>query len=137
YLQRISGPMLDRIDIHVEVPRLKQNELISKAPGEPSASIRARVKASRIIQNRRFAGTKIFCNAHMTPRHMKQHCKLNQDAENMLKQAIEQLHLSARAYDRILKLSRTIADLACSDDIRVEHIAEAVQYRSLDRKYWN
>lgn len=137
YLQRISGPLLDRIDIHIEVPRLKQNELISKAPGESSASIRARVRNSRDIQNARFAGTKIYCNAQMTPRQMKQYCKLNQDAENMLKQAIEHLHLSARAYDRILKLSRTIADLAASEDIRVEHIAEAVQYRSLDRKYWS
>lgn len=137
YLQRISGPMLDRIDIHIEVPRLKQNELINKAPGEPSANIRARVRNARDIQNKRFAGTKIFCNAQMTPRHLKLHCKLNVDAESMLKQAIEQLHLSARAYDRILKLSRTIADLGSSEDIRVEHIAEAVQYRSLDRKYWS
>lgn len=137
YLQRISGPLLDRIDIHIEVPRLKQNELISKAPGESSANIRARVRHARELQNHRFAGTKIFCNAQMTPRHMKMHCKLNDDGESMLKQAIEHLHLSARAFDRILKLSRTIADLGGSENICVEHIAEAVQYRSLDRKYWS
>ncbi|MHB9037763.1 MAG: YifB family Mg chelatase-like AAA ATPase [Armatimonadota bacterium] len=136
YLQRISGPLLDRIDIHVEVPRLKHDELMTKAPGEQSANIRARVKTAREVQNVRFSGSKIFCNAQMTPRHMKQHCKLNSDAEALLKQAIETLHLSARAFDRILKLSRTIADLACSEAVGIEHVAEAVQYRSLDRKYW-
>lgn len=136
YLQRISGPLLDRIDIHVEVPRLKQDELMSRLPGEPSQNIRARVKEARDIQNARFSGSKIYCNAQMTPRHMKLWCKLSPDAEGMLKQAIEQLRLSARAYDRILKLSRTIADLAHAETIGIEHIAEAVQYRSLDRKYW-
>lgn len=136
YLQRISGPLLDRIDIHVEVPRLKQDELLSKHGGEPSHKVRDRVKAARRIQDRRFEGTKAFCNAQMTSRQMKQHCVLSSDAEAMLKQAIEHLRLSARAFDRILKLSRTVADLAESDSIGIEHVAEAVQYRSLDRKYW-
>ena len=136
YLQRISGPLLDRIDIHIEVPRLKTDELTNKAPGEPSAAIRARVRTARDRQYARFSGSKIYCNAQMTSRHMKVFCRLKDDAEAMLKQAIDHLRLSARAYDRILKLSRTIADLAGADDIGVEHIAEAVQYRSLDRKYW-
>ncbi|MCX6345856.1 MAG: YifB family Mg chelatase-like AAA ATPase [Armatimonadetes bacterium] len=136
YLQRISGPLLDRIDIHVEVPRLKQDELMSKSSGEPSSNIRARVRAAREIQYERFAGTKIFVNAQMNTKQMKVHCKLNLDAESMLKLAIEHLKLSARAFDRILKMSRTIADLSCAETIGVEHIAEAVQYRSLDRKYW-
>ncbi len=136
YLQRISGPLLDRIDIHIEVPRLKTDELTSKAAGEPSAAIRARVCAARERQQARFAGSKIHCNAQMTSRHIKAFCRLSEDAEAMLKQAIDHLRLSARAYDRVLKLSRTIADLAGVDQIGVEHIAEAVQYRSLDRKYW-
>ena len=136
YLQRISGPLLDRIDIHLEVPRLKQEELMSKTPGEPSSFIRTRARNARELQHARFSGSKIYCNAQMNSRHMKLYCKLAPDAEAMLKQAIEQLHLSARAYDRILKLSRTIADLAASETISLEHIAEAIQYRSLDRKYW-
>jgi len=136
YVQRISGPLLDRIDIHIEVPRLKQDELMSKTPGEPSSHIRARVRRAREMQGARLTGSKIYCNAQMTSRHMKVFCKLEADAEAMLKQAIEHLRLSARAYDRILKLSRTIADLAESESIGIEHLAEAVQYRSLDRKYW-
>lgn len=136
YLQRISGPLIDRIDIHVEVPRLKHDELMRKNPGEASAGIRDRVRIAREMQYARFAGSKIFCNAQMTSKHMKQWCKLGEDAEAMLKQAIEHLRLSARAYDRILKVSRTIADLSASEQISIEHIAEAVQYRSLDRKYW-
>lgn len=136
YLQRISGPLIDRIDIHVEVPRLKHDELLKKTPGEASAEIRTRVQNAREIQYARFSGSKIFCNAQMTSKHMKLWCKLNEDAEAMLKQAIEHLRLSARAYDRILKVSRTIADLAGVEQIGIEHIAEAVQYRSLDRKYW-
>ncbi len=136
YVQRISGPLLDRIDIHVEVPRLRQDELMARAPGEPSTNIRARVRTARELQNARYAGTKIHCNAQMTSRHMKTYCKLDAEAESMLKHAVEQLRLSARAFDRILKLSRTIADLQASNDIQVSHLAEALQYRSLDRKYW-
>ena len=136
YVQRISGPLLDRIDIHIEVPRLRQDELMSKTPGESSAAVRARVCQARELQNARFSGSKIYCNAQMTSRHMKVFCKLNAEAEAMLKQGIEQLRLSARAFDRVLKLSRTIADLAGSEQIGVEHPVEALQYRSLDRKYW-
>ena len=136
YLQRISGPLLDRIDIHVEVPRLKQDELMSKNPGEASVHIRSRARHARELQQARFAGSKVFCNGQMSSRQLKTHCKLTEDSQAMLRQAIEHLRLSARAYDRILKLSRTIADLAGSEDIRIEHLAEAVQYRSLDRKYW-
>lgn len=136
YLQRISGPLIDRIDIHVEVPRLKHDELLRKTPGESSAAIRDRVRTAREIQHARFAGARIFCNAQMTSRHMKTWCRLSEDAESMLKQAIDHLRLSARAYDRILKVSRTVADLSGDQDIGVAHIAEAVQYRSLDRKYW-
>ncbi|MGI6295781.1 MAG: YifB family Mg chelatase-like AAA ATPase [Armatimonadota bacterium] len=136
YLQRISGPLIDRIDIHVEVPRLKHDELMRKTSGESSADIRNRVRIARELQNARFAGSRIFCNAQMTTRHLKAHCRLSEDAESMLKQAIDHLRLSARAYDRILKVSRTVADLSGAPNIGVEHIAEAVQYRSLDRKYW-
>lgn len=137
YLQRISGPLLDRIDIHIEVPRLKQDELTSKSPGESSAAIRSRVRTARNIQVQRFSGTKIYCNAQMTSRQMRTMVKLTADAEAILKQAIEHLKLSARAYDRIVKLSRTIADLSSSETVEAVHIAEAVQYRSLDRKYWS
>ena len=136
YLQRISGPLIDRIDIHIEVPRLKQDELLRKTPGEPSSAIRDRVRRAREIQNARYANSRIFCNAQMTARHMKNWCKLSEDAEAMLKQAIDHLRLSARAYDRILRVSRTVADLSGEENISVQHIAEAVQYRSLDRKYW-
>jgi magnesium chelatase family protein len=136
YLQRISGPLIDRIDIHVEVPRLKHDELIRKTPGEASAPVRDRVRVAREIQNARFSGSRIYSNAQMSSRHTKLWCKLSEDAESMLKQAIDQLRLSARAYDRILKVSRTIADLAGAENIDISHIAEAVQYRSLDRKYW-
>jgi len=136
YVQRISGPLLDRIDIHIEVPRLRQDELMNKTPGESSAAVRERVCRAREIQQARFSGARIYCNAQMTSRHMKVFCKLDPDAESMLKQGIEQLRLSARAFDRVLKLSRTIADLAGSEKIGIEHMAEALQYRSLDGKYW-
>ena len=136
YLQRISGPLIDRIDIHVEVPRLKHEELLRKTPGEPSEAIRDRVCRAREMQRARFSGSRIYCNAQMTSRHIKLWCKLSEDSEQMLKQAIEHLRLSARAYDRILKVARTIADLAGAESIAIDHIAEAVQYRSLDRKYW-
>lgn len=136
YLRKISGPLIDRIDIHVEVPRLKQDELMSQKTSEPSSDVRNRVRSAREIQHARFAGTRIHCNAQMTSRHLKTFCRLSAESEAMLKQAIEHLRLSARAYDRILKVSRTIADLEGSQDISVAHVAEAVQYRSLDRKYW-
>jgi magnesium chelatase family protein len=136
YLQRISGPLLDRIDIHVEVPRLNQEELMGVPKGESSAIIRKRVVAARKRQQERYAGTGIFANAAMQSRQIRKYCALDGAAKELLKQAIDQLGLSARAYDRILKLSRTIADLAGSERIEMTHVAEAIQYRTLDRKLW-
>jgi magnesium chelatase family protein len=115
---------------------LSDDEMLRKTPGEPSCSVRDRVRRAREVQYARFSGSRIYCNAQMTSRHMKLWCRLSEDWETMLKQAIEHLRLSARAYDRILKVSRTIADLAGAESIGIDHIAEAVQYRSLDRKYW-
>jgi len=134
YMARISGPLLDRIDIHIEVPRLKHDELLGTAQGEPSKAIRGRVQEARAIQARRFEGSGIFVNAAMGSRQVRNYCPVAADAEVLLKAAIQRLGLSARAYDRILKLSRTIADLAGADTIGVGHVAEAIQYRSLDRQ---
>jgi len=136
YLRRISGPLLDRIDIHIEVPRIKHDEMLGHGTGETSASIRERGARARNVQQARFAGTGLYCNAHMQTRQIRQYCIATEDARDMLRAAITQLNLSARAYDRILKLSRTIADLADSEMIQLPHIAEAIQYRALDRKYW-
>jgi magnesium chelatase family protein len=137
YLQRISGPLLDRIDIHIEVPRLRQDEMIQGGlSGEPSASIRGRVLGARRLQKKRFEGTTLHCNAHMGARQIKQFCRVADDVKDLLRAAISQLGLSARAYDRILKLSRTIADLDAQEDVQLAHVAEAIQYRALDRKLW-
>ena len=136
YLQRISGPLLDRIDIHIEVPRLKHDELTAPPAGESSDAIRARVEKARAIQTERFIGTDLFCNAHMGARQIHKYCAISEDARSLLRAAITQMSLSARAYDRILKLSRTIADLAADETIGIAHVAEAVQYRALDRKLW-
>ncbi len=136
YLRKISGPLLDRIDIHIEVPRLRHEELTAPPAGEGSAAIRARVEGARRRQARRLAGTGLFCNAHMGARQIHQFCAIREDAGALLRAAITQMSLSARAYDRILKLSRTIADLAGEEAIGVAHVAEAVQYRALDRKLW-
>jgi magnesium chelatase family protein len=142
YLNRISGPILDRIDIHIEVPRLRSEELTGPANGERSAAIRERVEKARAIQQARFRGDtaaserKIHTNAHMDPRHLRSYCTLTDDSLALLRGAIEQMGLSARAYDRILKVSRTIADLAGAEQIGIAHIAEAIQYRALDRKFW-
>ena len=137
YLQRISGPLLDRIDIHIEVPRLRQDEMIQGGlSGEPSASIRARVFGARSLQKQRFEGTDLHCNAHMGARQIKQFCRISDDVKDLLRAAISQLGLSARAYDRILKLARTIADLDSQEDVQLAHVAEAIQYRALDRKLW-
>lgn len=136
YLQRISGPLLDRIDIHIEVPRLKHDELLSRSSGEPSLAIRHRVIVARSRQLERFSGTSNFCNAHMSSRQIRHFCQVSDDTKSLLRSAITQLNLSARAYDRILKLARTIADLVGQDDIQTPHVAEAIQYRSLDRKFW-
>ncbi len=137
YLQRISGPLLDRIDIHIEVPRLRQDEMIHGGqPGEPSSSIRRRVMAARERQAERFTGTALHSNSHMGARQIKEHCRVGHDVKDLLRAAITQLGLSARAYDRILKLARTIADLDAAPDIQLAHVAEAIQYRALDRKLW-
>lgn len=133
YLARISGPLLDRIDIHIEVPRLKYDELSASRPGEASEAIRKRVCRAREIQQDRFKGSKVFSNAGMGSRQLRKFCAIPPDGEMLIKAAMERLGLSARAHDRILKLSRTIADLAESEKIMAVHVAEAIQYRSLDR----
>jgi magnesium chelatase family protein len=137
YMSKISGPLLDRIDIHVEVPALSYEELAQKSAGEDSASMREKVVRARNLQLGRFEQEKkIFCNAHMEPKHIRKYCDLDKNSQTLLKTAIEKLGLSARAYDRILKVSRTIADLDGKENILSSHIAEAIQYRSLDRKLW-
>ncbi len=134
YRSKISGPLLDRIDIHVEVPAVPQKDLMAGGDrSESSKVIRERVVAARQIQNRRFRRTRIFSNAQMASRHIRSHCRTGADACSVLEMAIDRLGLSARAYHRILKISRTIADLDAADDIQVHHVSEAIQYRSLDR----
>jgi magnesium chelatase family protein len=136
YLQRISGPLLDRVDIQIEVPRLMRDEIMGTGDGETSGVIRARVGQARAVQAERFGGNGIFCNAHMRPRDIKKHCALNEEVRKFLSSAIDQLGLSARAFDRVVKLSRTIADLDGAAAIGLHHVAEAIQYRGLDRKLW-
>lgn len=137
YLNRISGPLLDRIDLHVEVTPVPFNELSSKRTYEKSESVRERVVKAREIQTERFKNNKgIFANAQMSTKLVREICKINTAGETLLKTAMEKLGLSARAYDRILKVSRTIADLASSEEIKIEHLAEAIQYRSLDKENW-
>ena len=137
YLSKISGPLLDRIDLHVEVTPVNFSELSSDRPAEKSKSIRERVSAGREIQIARFEDREdVFCNAQMSPNMVRNICKINEAGQALLKQAMEKLGLSARAYDRILKVSRTIADLAQSEEIELEHLAEAIHYRSLDREGW-
>jgi magnesium chelatase family protein len=137
YLTKISGPLLDRIDLHVEVTPVPFTELNSGRNGESSAAIRARVIKAREIQSARFKDQRgIYCNAQMNNKMLKEVCMLNTPCQNLLKTAMDRLNLSARAYDRILKVSRTIADLAGCEGIKPEHLAEAIQYRSLDREGW-
>ena len=136
YLSKISGPLLDRIDLQVEVAALSSDEVSSLEPGEPSPAIRDRVEAAREIQRDRFRGARVTCNAEMTTRHLRKYCELSAPSRHLLTQAIDRLSLSARAHDRILKVSRTIADLAKSETIESPHLAEAVQYRALDRAYF-
>ncbi len=133
YRARISGPLLDRIDLHIEAPALSLTELRSDAPGEASAVMRERVNAARHRQRHRFGGSHITANARMTHAQIRKHCAIDSSLGDLLQQAMEQLQLSARAYDRILKVSRTIADLAGADKIEAPHLLEAIQYRSLDR----
>ncbi len=136
YLSKISGPLLDRIDLHVDVPEVKYKELTAAANGEPSIRIAERVARARERQVARFAGRGILSNGQMRPREIQQYCNLDEPAQRRLENAIEKLGLSARAYDRILKVSRTIADLADTDGIDASHVSEAIQYRSLDRNYF-
>jgi magnesium chelatase family protein len=138
YVGRISGPLLDRIDIHVDVPAVKFRDLTGDPPpdAEDSAAIRQRVINARQRQRERLAHEGIFANAAMTPRLIRTYCRIDTESETMLERAMARLGLSARAYDRILKVSRTIADLCDSDQIKSDHVAEAVHYRSLDRTYW-
>ena len=137
YLNKISGPLLDRIDLHVEVTPVSFTELSSKEKGESSNGIRKRVIDSRVIQERRYAEDKMaHANAQMSSKQLQKFCNLDKESSEMLKMAMEKLNLSARAYDRILKVSRTIADLSNSENIESQHIAEAIQYRSLDREGW-
>jgi magnesium chelatase family protein len=137
YLNRVSGPLLDRIDIHVEVPAVKFREISAERTGETSAQIRERVVAARRRQQERFTGKKsMTCNARMGTRELKAYCALDESTMELLKMAMTELKLSARAYDRILKVARTIADLAGAEKISSEHISEAIQYRSLDRQVW-
>ncbi len=137
YLNKISGPLLDRIDIHLEVIPVPFDKLNEQEEGESSSTIRQRVIKARMIQNERFAGQKeIHSNAQMTPKMLQTYCELDKASKALLKNAMEKLGLSARAYDRILKVSRTIADLSASENIQHLHIAEAIKYRSLDRDNW-
>lgn len=137
YLNKISGPLLDRIDLHVEVTPVAFNELASSRQFEKSICIRERVIRARAIQEERYTNNEgVYANAQMSSKQLKEICAIGPAAQSLLKTAMEKLNLSARAYDRILKVSRTIADLAASEDIQPEHLAEAIQYRSLDREGW-
>ena len=137
YLNRISGPMLDRLDIHVEVPPVDYQSLAKSSKGETSAEIRERVNKARFIQNERYKGTGIPCNARITPSLLREVCIMTDDASKYLSLSFDNLGLSARAYDRILKVARTIADLDGKEVIEKKHILSAIRFRSLDRKYWD
>jgi len=137
YRQRISGPLLDRIDLHIEVPAVEYRDVSSDRVEEDSAAIRARISRAREHQQERFRkDAKTNCNARMTTKHLKEHCKLNSDSNELIRIAMSELNLSARAYDRILKVSRTIADLDSVQEITSEHVSEAIQYRTFDRTLW-
>jgi magnesium chelatase family protein len=136
YVSKISGPLLDRIDIHIDMPAVRFQELRQDAGGETSDAIRARVIKTRERQLERYQGEKIYCNAQMSSRQIRKYCNIAPDSERLLESAMSRLGLSARAHDRILKVSRTIADMDGVEDISTAHISEAIQYRSLDRSYW-
>jgi magnesium chelatase family protein len=134
YMTRLSGPLLDRIDLHVEVPAVKYKELSGAPTGEPSSAIRERVNRTRWVQLERFRGRRgVYCNAHMGAKEIREHCRIDGKGDELLRMAITRLGLSARAYDRILKVSRTIADVEGEAEIQAQHVSEAIQYRSLDR----
>jgi len=135
YCSRVSGPLLDRIDIHLEVPAVAYRDLVLTEAEEPSAAIRARVERAREIQRERFQGQRgVYANAHMTARDLRKHCRLGEEVETLLRNAVNRLGLSARAYHRVLKIARTIADLDGAAELAAAHVAEAIQYRSLDRR---
>ena len=137
YLSRVSGPLLDRLDIHIEVQPVKFDELSSNEKSESSATIRARVNHQRKLQLERFKGTSITCNARITTDKLHEFCPLDDTATAIMKRSFDAMGLSARAYDRILKIARTIADMDNSEVIKRDHIFEAIQFRNLDKKYWN
>lgn len=137
YVSKISGPLLDRIDIHIEVPAVKYKELRGNGEIESSACVRERVMRARHIQQERYRDEKsIYANSQMPPKLIRKHCSISPDGEKLLEAAIQRLGLSARAHDRILKVSRTIADLQGAEAIEPKHLSEAIQYRTLDRSYW-
>jgi magnesium chelatase family protein len=136
YRARISGPLLDRIDMHIEVSQLSREEMLAQPDGECSSAIRKRVIAARRRQQERFAGSPTSANADMQPRELQRYCRPDREGQGLLRSAIDQLDLSPRAYDRILRLSLTLADLDGSDQIMVHHVSEAIQYRTLDRNMW-
>ena len=135
-MSKISGPLLDRIDLHLEVPSLPSSDLLSHTQIETSKKIKERTVEARIRQQKRFSQTDIVANSHMNHRQIKEFCALDDDGKKLLKMAIDELGFSARAYDKVLKVARTIADLAGEEKICSSHIAEAIQYRSLDRNWW-
>ncbi len=137
YMSKLSGPLLDRIDIHIEVQKVEFDQLSDKRKGESSLEIRERVLKARAKQTARYKDLDISYNAQMGPKEIEKHCELEEASKNLIKQAMEKLNLSARAYDRILKVARTIADLEGLDNIESDHISEAIQYRSLDREFWS
>lgn len=138
YLSRVSGPLMDRIDLHIEVTPVPFDELNRRGESEPSSAVRARVVRARTVQAERFKGQEgIHCNAQMNSRQVRRHCALDASGQSLMKLAIQRLGLSARAYDRILKVSRTIADMGGAETIQPEHVSEAIQYRSLDRSWWH
>ncbi|RKO66666.1 ATP-binding protein [Desulfofundulus salinus] len=136
YLGRISGPLLDCIDIHLEVPRVDYEDLARREPGEPSSEIKKRVEKARAVQRRRFGSSGITCNARMTPAQVRRYCSLTREARSLFSSVFRQLNLSARSHDWVLKVARTIADFDGGDVIDAIHLAEAVQYRSLEARYW-
>jgi len=135
-MSKISGPLMDRIDIQIDVPAVPYKELSNSRAAESSETIRMRVVTARNVQLRRFFDEKIYTNAQMGPRHLRKHCVLTSECEKIMENAVTKLGFSARGYDRILKVARTIADLACEDTLSPKHLSEAVQYRTLDRNLW-
>jgi magnesium chelatase family protein len=135
-MARISGPLLDRIDLHIEVPNVPFQDLASRADGTPSASMREQVDHARHAQRQRFGATSHRLNSRMTSRQLRKYCVLDEECRGLLKSAMDEFGLSARAHDRILRVSRTIADLEGAADIRPGHVIEAINYRTLDRKLW-